>query len=73
MKAPGSGGRRNERRESRHDAQDRRRRRPVVVASSEGYEGINSVVMTLQRAARGYRTWSTFRTAILFFCGGLNL
>jgi transposase len=45
-------------------------RNPVTNA---GAEGINSVVMTLQRAARGYRTWSTFRTAILFFCGGLNL
>jgi len=29
--------------------------------------------MTLQRAARGYRTWRTFRMAILFFCGGLDL
>ena len=36
-------------------------------------EGINSVVMTLQRAARGYRSWRTFRMAILFFCGGLDL
>jgi transposase len=45
-------------------------RNPVTNA---GAEGINSVVMTLQRAARGYRTWKTFRIAILFFCGGLAL
>lgn len=45
-------------------------RNPVTNA---GAEGINSVVMTLQRAARGYRTWKTFRIAILFFCGGLDL
>lgn len=36
-------------------------------------EGINSVVMAIKRAARGYRTWHSFRTAILFFCGGLDL
>ena len=36
-------------------------------------EGINSVVMAIKRAARGYRTWTSFRTAILFFCGGLDL
>lgn len=41
--------------------------------SNAGAEGINSVVMTIQRAARGYRTWQTFRMAILFFCGGLDL
>ena len=32
-----------------------------------------SIVMTLQRAARGYRTWRTLRRAILFYCGGLAL
>lgn len=36
-------------------------------------EGINSVVMAIKRAARGYRTWKSFRIAILFFCGGLDL
>ena len=36
-------------------------------------EGINSVIMAIKRAARGYRTWQSFRTAILFFCGGLDL
>jgi transposase len=41
--------------------------------TNAGAEGINSVVMTIQRAARGYRTWKTFRMAILFFCGGLDL
>lgn len=45
-------------------------RNPVTNA---GAEGINSIVMTIQRAARGYRTWKTFRIAILFFCGGLAL
>ena len=45
-------------------------RNPVTNA---GAEGINSIVMTLQRAARGYRTWKTFRLAILFYCGGLAL
>jgi transposase len=45
-------------------------RNPVTNA---GAEGINSIIMTLQRAARGYRTWRTFRIAILFYCGGLAL
>ena len=45
-------------------------RNPVTNARAEG---INSIVMTLQRAARGYRTWKTFRMAILFYCGGLAL
>jgi transposase len=36
-------------------------------------EGINSIVMAIKRAARGYRTWKSFRIAILFFCGGLDL
>lgn len=36
-------------------------------------EGINSVVMAIKRVARGYRTWQSFRTAILFFCGGLDV
>ena len=41
-------------------------RNPIT---NPGAEGINRIVMTLQRAARGYR----FRMAILFFCGGLAL
>ena len=41
--------------------------------TNAGAEGINSVVMTIQRAARGYRNWRTYRMAILFFCGGLDL
>jgi len=41
--------------------------------TNAGAEGINSVVMTIQRAARGYRTWKNFRMSILFFCGGLAL
>lgn len=36
-------------------------------------EGINSVVMAIKRAARGYRTWESFRIVILFFCGGLDM
>jgi transposase len=35
-------------------------------------EGINSVVMAIKRAARGYRTWESFRIVILFFCGKLD-
>ena len=45
-------------------------RNPVTNA---GAKGINIIVMTLKRAARGYRTWQTFRMAILFYCGGLAL
>lgn len=36
-------------------------------------EGLNSKIMTIKRLARGYRTPENFKTAIYFFCGGLNL
>lgn len=36
-------------------------------------EGLNSKIMGIQRRARGYRHFETFRMAILFFCGGLDL
>ena len=36
-------------------------------------EGLNSRIMSVQRRARGYRFYETFRMAILFFCGGLDL
>lgn len=36
-------------------------------------EGINSKIMSVKRKARGYRNKEHFKTAIYFFCGGLNL
>jgi transposase len=36
-------------------------------------EGLNSVIMSIQRAGRGYRHAETFGNAILFFCGGLKM
>ena len=36
-------------------------------------EGMNSIIMAIRRAARGYRHAETFGMAIMFFCGGLNL
>lgn len=36
-------------------------------------EGMNSIIMAIRRAGRGYRTAETFGMAIMFFCGGLNL
>jgi transposase len=36
-------------------------------------ESINSVVRGLQKRAFGYRTFTNFRTAVLFRCGGLDL
>jgi transposase len=36
-------------------------------------EGMNSIIMAIQRAGRGYRHAETFGTAIMFFCGGLKL
>lgn len=41
--------------------------------SSGPMEGMNSIIMAIQRAGRGYRHAETFGIAILFFCGGLNL
>jgi len=36
-------------------------------------EGMNSIIMAVRRAGRGYRHAETFGMAIMFFCGGLNL
>ena len=36
-------------------------------------EGLNSRIMTIKRKACGYRNRENFKTAIYFFCGGLNL
>jgi transposase len=36
-------------------------------------ESINAVVRLLQKRAFGYRSFSNFRTAVLFRCGGLDL
>lgn len=36
-------------------------------------EGINSVVQTIKRTARGFRNRANFETAIFFRCGGLDL
>lgn len=41
--------------------------------SSGPLEGMNSIIMAIQRAGRGYRHPETFGTAILFFCGGLDM
>ena len=36
-------------------------------------EGFNSVIQALKYAARGFRSFTNYRTRILFFCGKLNL
>ncbi len=36
-------------------------------------EGLNSKIMTIKRKACGYRNRENFKTAIYFFCGGLDL
>ncbi len=36
-------------------------------------EGLNSKIMTIKRRACGYRNKEHFKTAIYFFCGGLDL
>ena len=36
-------------------------------------EGMNSVIQNIKSTARGFRSFENYRTAILFFCGGLNL
>ena len=35
--------------------------------------GMNSIIMAIRRAGRGYRKAKTFGMAIMLFCGGLNL
>ena len=36
-------------------------------------EGMNSIIMAIQRAGRGYRHAESFGIAIMFFCGGLDM
>jgi transposase len=36
-------------------------------------EGMNSVIQHIKATARGFRNFENYRTAILFFCGGLDL
>lgn len=36
-------------------------------------EGFNTTIQSLKTTARGYRNFNNFRTAILFFCGKLDL
>lgn len=36
-------------------------------------EGTNSVIQLIKSSARGFRNFENYRTAILFFCGGLDL
>ena len=34
---------------------------------------MNSIIMAIRRAGRGYHHAKSFGMAIMFFCGGLNL
>ena len=36
-------------------------------------EGMNSIIMAIQRAGRGYRHTESFGIVIMFFCGGLDM
>jgi transposase len=36
-------------------------------------EGMNSVIQQVKATARGFRNFENYRTAILFFCGGLDM
>jgi transposase len=36
-------------------------------------EGINSKIMSIKRRVGGYRNIESFKTAVLFYCGGLDL
>ena len=36
-------------------------------------EGINSKIMSIKRRVGGYRNPGNFKTAIYFYCGGLDL
>ncbi|MBI5678301.1 MAG: transposase, partial [Planctomycetes bacterium] len=36
-------------------------------------EGLNSKIMSIKSRACGYRNKEHFKTAIYFFCGGLDL
>ena len=36
-------------------------------------EGINRKIISIKRRAGGYRKIENFKTAVLFYCGGLDL
>ena len=36
-------------------------------------EGLNSKIQAIKHAARGFRSFATYRLRILFYCGGLNM
>jgi len=36
-------------------------------------EGFNSKIQSIKSNARGFRSFDSYRTRILFFCGKLNL
>jgi len=41
--------------------------------SNEVVEGLNSKIQTVKSNARGYRSFESYRIAILFHCGKLEL
>jgi transposase len=45
----------------------------VYDAANDVAEGINSKIMSIKRRAGGYRNIENFKTAVLFYCGGLDL
>ncbi|MEM1227157.1 MAG: transposase [Planctomycetota bacterium] len=36
-------------------------------------EGVNSKIMSIKRRVGGFRNVENFKTAIFFYCGGLDL
>jgi transposase len=45
-------------------------RHPITNAKAEGF---NSKIQSIKSAARGFRNFENYRTAILFHCGGLAM
>ena len=45
----------------------------VYDAANDVAERINSMIMSIKRRAGGYRNIENFKTAVLFYCGGLDL
>jgi hypothetical protein len=56
---------------SERKAETEKHHLPVVNAYIA--EGINSKIMVIKRRGDGYRNRQNFKTAIYFYCGGLNL
>lgn len=46
---------------------------PGFLITTGAAEGLNSKIMAIKRRACGYRNREHFKTAIYFFCGGLDL